>query len=107
MEIEAYDLNGEIITGTTQLSINRDILLKVPREAMIPTEVQITASVRCVRGNLAGNVLTTTYCATIITKIVAEVELLVQSYGYPALPNCQEFSEEICTGVFTMPIYPR
>jgi hypothetical protein len=107
IEIDGYDASDDLVTGLTTITIERDILLKVPTEAMIPSTVQITTQIKCIRGSFNGDVLTTTYCATIITKILAEVELLVQSYGYPALPNCQEYTEEICSGVFTLPIYPR
>jgi hypothetical protein len=107
IEIDGYDVNDDWITGTTMISIDRDILLKVPTEALIPSTVQVTAQIKCVKGIFNGNMLTTTYCATLITKILAEVELLVQSFGYPALPNCQEYTEEICSGLFTLPIYPK
>ncbi|MDR3186329.1 MAG: hypothetical protein LBU04_05935 [Christensenellaceae bacterium] len=107
VQITALDASGIQVYGTTSVVINRDIMLKIPKEAIVPTEVQITTALRCVQGVLTGNTLNMVYCATIITKIVAEVELLVQSAGYPALPNCQEYTDNACSGVFTMPIYPR
>lgn len=42
-----------------------------------------------------------------ILKIVMEVELLVPSYGYCAIPPCQNYSQEVCAGFFELPIYPQ
>lgn len=105
--VTALDANGNAVNGSASVSYNQDILMKVPREAVIPTEVECTANIVGVNGSLSGNILTISLCVTLITKIVADVELLVQSYGYPSLCACQEFTEDICSGVFSMPIYPR
>ena len=42
------------------------------------------------------------YC----TRVVAEVELLVPSYGFCRIPPCEEFASEVCDGFFSLPIFP-
>jgi hypothetical protein len=40
-------------------------------------------------------------------KVVATVDVLVPSYGYTPIPPCTPFtSDEICPGVFDLPLYP-
>ena len=107
LQVVGIDTSGNTVLGTASVTLERDLLLRVPREAVVPTEVQVTANIVGVNGSLSGNLLTISLCITLITKIVADVELLIQTYGYPALPNCQEYTEDLCSGVFNQPIYPR
>ena len=46
-------------------------------------------------------------CLTVILKVSMQVELLVPSYGYCAIPPAQEYSQEVCTGFFELPLYPQ
>lgn len=46
-------------------------------------------------------------CVTCILKVSMQVELLVPSYGYCAIPPAQEYSHEVCTGFFELPLYPQ
>ena len=39
-------------------------------------------------------------------KIVMTVELLVPSYGYAQMPSCQEYTQEVCSGFFELPLFP-
>lgn len=107
LQVIALDAQGGTVIGTTSLTVNRDIILKVPKESLVPIEVECIANVVGVDGRLSNNTLTMTCCVTLISKIVAEVELLIHTCGYPALPACQEFTEDVCEGVFNLPIYPR
>ena len=42
-----------------------------------------------------------------IIKIVAEVELLMPSYGFCSIPANEEFSESVCDEFFSLPIFPQ
>lgn len=53
------------------------------------------------------NQFTVDACVTIILKVVMEVELLVPSYGYSAIPPCQEYTQEVCAGFFELPVFPQ
>jgi len=57
--------------------------------------------------NAANNTFTVSVCVTVILKIAMVVELLVPSYGYCVIPPAQEFSKEVCTGFFELPLYPK
>ena len=57
--------------------------------------------------NAANNTFTVSMCTTVILKIAMQVELLVPSYGYCAIPPAQEYSREVCTGFFELPLYPQ
>ena len=54
--------------------------------------------------NLTFNV---SCCVTAIMKVVMTVELLVPSYGYATIPPCQEYTQDVCSGFFDLPIYPQ
>ena len=49
---------------------------------------------------------TVSCCVTVIIKILMEVELLVPSYGYATIPPCQEYTQEVCSGFFELPLFP-
>ena len=53
------------------------------------------------------NQFTVDACVTIILKVVMEVELLIPSYGYSAIPPCQEYTQEVCAGFFELPVFPQ
>ena len=50
---------------------------------------------------------TVSCCVTVILKMVMEVELLVPSYGYANIPPCQEYTQEVCSGFFEVPLFPN
>lgn len=98
---------GTQITGTSSMTFEQDLVLKVPRDGVIPPRVVATVAVVGLQNSLIGCILTTTSCVTIITKVVADVLLVVPSFGYPVIPPCQEYSQDICSGVFNTPVFPR
>ena len=57
--------------------------------------------------NESDNSFTVSACVTCILKVAMQVELLVPSYGYCAIPPAQEYSQEICSGFFELPLYPQ
>lgn len=105
--VTALDATGATIVGTANLALSQDILLRVPQGAVIPAEIQVTAKIISTSGTLVGTTLTLDYCVTLITRVVADVDILVQSLGYPNLPLSQPYTEDMCEGLFRQPIYPR
>ena len=57
--------------------------------------------------NAQNNTFTVNACVTVILKIAIDVELLVPSYGYCAIPPAQDYSKEVCAGFFELPLYPQ
>ena len=82
-------------------------MLRVPAEGVITPTIKAIVAVTGVQSTLAGSEVTTTACVTIITKVVADVILVIPSYGYPNLPPCQEFTQDVCSGAFSAPVFPR
>lgn len=106
--VVATDAAGNTLTGTSSMVFNKDIVMRVPQVGVIQPQVEATAVVVGLNNTIStGNVLTTEACVTIITKVVADVILVVPSYGYAVLPPCQEYTEDVCSGVFGTSIFPR
>ena len=98
---------GKNIVGTTSFTLQQDILLKVPAStALVPVHVEVTANVVGLNNSLSDSVLTTTLCVTIVTKVLARVILSIPTFGYPCIPPCQEFAEDLCEEIFNRPLYP-
>lgn len=101
------DANGVLGTGTSSVTYPINTVLFYPQPSLAPTRVEVTAQFRSQIGTqTAENQFTVTGCLQIIIKVVAEVLLLVPSYGYPIIPPCQANEINICPGVFDTPIFP-
>ncbi|MBO4540307.1 MAG: hypothetical protein J5781_08495 [Clostridia bacterium] len=105
--VEATDQSGTTVTGTSSISFEQDLVMRVPQEGLISPEVERTGILNGLQNTLSGNVVTTNACVTIITKVVADVLLVVPSYGYLALCPAQEYTQEACGTAFSAPIFPR
>ena len=104
---ESGGTTEQVATGT--VSVNEDVLLFVPAPSIMPFKVVAEASAVAAEGTFAGDstTLTMNACASVILKIAIDVELLVPSYGYCAIPPAQDYSTEVCAGYFELPLYPQ
>lgn len=85
-----------------------DVIMNLPTASIIPFEIVAVASCICPNGKVSSSSeITVTACETIILKVVAESELIIPSYGYYEIPPCQDYSEEVCSGFFELPLYPN
>lgn len=101
------DANGVEGKGTGYVTINQDVILFVPEPSIIPYTVEAVVSLVSPEGVYTGpNEFSITACVTVILKMVMEVELLVPSYGYATIPPCNEYSQEVCSGFFELPLFP-
>ncbi|MBR2384291.1 MAG: hypothetical protein IKA99_01640 [Clostridia bacterium] len=110
VEVLYTDANGVAGTATSTVSFNQDIIMYVPEPSIIPFDVIAVASVVVPDGvYVDGDVpsFNVSCCVTLIMKVVMTVELLVPSYGYPIIPQCQEYAQAACAGFFDLPIYPN
>lgn len=99
--ILATNSAGAQITGTATMTITQDIMLRVPGDAVIAPEIKAIVSIEGALSQITSpTTVVTEACVTIITKVVADVILVIPSYGYPKLRSCQEFTEDVCPGVF-------
>ena len=93
--------------GKGVVSVDRDVLLSIPDEAIVPYNLEAMASAICVSGCFVGNnQFKMTICVTIVLKVLADVEILVPSYGYCAIPPAEEFADSVCTEFFSLPLFP-
>ena len=102
------DANNVEGVATATISITKDVILNIPSASIMPYNVEAVVSLVSTQGTYTGvNQFTIDACVSIIMKIVMEVELLVPSYGYAAIPPCQEYTQEVCAGFFELPMYPE
>lgn len=94
--------------GRGTVSVVKDVLLAIPDESIVPFTLESLVSAICVSGTYIGNCqFEITICVTIVLKILAEVELMVPSYGYCEIPPCEEFAENVCDEFFSLPLFPQ
>lgn len=102
------DANGVEGVATSSITITKDVILNIPSASIMPYSVEALVSLVSTQGAYTGDgVFTIDACVSIILKIVIEVELLIPSYGYCALPPCQDYTQEVCAGFFELPMYPQ
>ncbi len=83
--------------GKGVVSVDRDVLLSIPDESIVPYTLEAMASAICVSGCFVGNnQFKMTVCVTIILKVLADVEILVPSYGFCTIPPAEEFADSVC-----------
>ena len=109
VEIIYTDANGVEGVATATIAVAEDVLLFVPAPSIMPFKVVAEASAVAAEGTFNGEAGTFTVnsCTTVILKIAIDVELLIPSYGYCAIPPAQDYSKEVCQGFFELPLYPQ
>ena len=103
------DANGVTGTATAVVTISQDVIMYVPQPSIVPVNVIAFANVSSTIGTSAGEdgVFNVTLCVTLILKVVADVDVIIPSYGYTAIPPCTPFTgDEVCPGMFEMPLFP-
>ncbi len=108
VSIAYTDANGVEGVATSSITITKDVILNIPSASIMPYSVEALVSLVSTQGSYtAEGVFTIDACVSLILKIVVEVELLIPSYGYCALPPCQDYTQEVCAGFFELPMYPQ
>ncbi|MFA6860312.1 MAG: hypothetical protein WCR30_02890 [Clostridia bacterium] len=102
------DANGVAGTASSTVTVPFSTTLFFPQTSITPVVVESFASFTSPIGTYIGNnVFQVDLCKTILIKVVGEVELLIPSYGYCPIPECQCTSEDICEGFFNQPLFPN
>ena len=109
VEIVYVDANGVEGKATGTVNLSEDLILYVPPASIMPFTVTSVASCVSPEGSFdaASGGFVISACVTCIVKVAMQVELLVPSYGYCAIPPAQEYSQEVCQGFFELPLYPQ
>ena len=101
------DNNGVTGTGATTVTVPVDVILFVPQPSVVPYRIEAFGAVSVPKGTyVGGSTFSITACITIIIKVLVRAEILVPSYGYCNAPICQEYSQDVCSGILELPIYP-
>ena len=90
------------------VTVNKDVILCIPEESIVPFTMESLVSAICVSGRFCGNnTFELTVCVTVILKVLAEVEMLIPSFGFCSVPPCEEFAENVCDEFFSLPLFPQ
>ena len=115
VEVTYIDSNNVEGTGMGTVTLPVDVVMYLPEPSIIPYRIEASVSAVSPEGNFAQSQVIdeVTYynfaincCVTAIIKVTMDVELIVPSYGYAVIPPCQEYTEEVCSGYFELPLYP-
>ena len=103
------DANGTPGTATGTITINHDVVMYVPQPSLTPIDVVAfgSAVIATATYNAETGGFTISACVTVILKVVAVVDVLVPSYGYCPIPPCTPYTgDDVCPGVFDLPLFP-
>lgn len=101
------DANGVQGTGTSTVTVTKNVIMFMPQPSATAIQIKANAIVTSQIGTFTSpNVFTITACIQVILKVVADVDILVPSYGYPQIPACQESPAAQCPGLGELPLYP-
>lgn len=93
--------------GKGVVSVDKDVLLSIPDESIVPYTLEAMVSAICVSGcYLGNNQFKMTICLTTILKVLANVEIMIPSYGFCTIPPAEEFAESVCDEFFSLPLFP-
>ena len=94
--------------GQAVVKVDRDVLLCIPDDSIIPFTLESLVSAICVSGSYIGNcTFEITICVTIVLKVLAEVDIMVPTYGFCEIPPAEEFAESVCDEFFSLPLFPQ
>lgn len=94
--------------GRGVVTVDKDVLLSIPDESIVPYTIEAMVSAICVSGTYVGNnVFELEVCVTVVLKVLAKVEILVPSYGFCDVPPCEEFADSVCDEFFSLPLFPQ
>lgn len=115
VEVSYIDSNNEEGSGTGTVTVPVDVVMYLPEPSIIPYRIEASVSAISPEGLFSQTqvidgvtyyIFTINCCVTAILKVTMDVELIVPSYGYAVIPPCQEYTEEVCSGYFELPLYP-
>lgn len=107
VNINYIDANGVAGVGSGIIEINNDVILYIPQPSIVPYEIEAFGSAMCADGDFVGdNTFRIDACITLVLKVVVEADILVPTYGYAQIPPCQQFTQDVCTGFFDLPLFP-
>ena len=115
VEVVYIDSNNEEGSGMGTVTVPVDVVMFLPEPSIIPYKIEATVSAVSPEGQYSQTqeidgvtyyIFVINCCVTAILKVTMDVELIVPSYGYAVIPPCQNYTEEVCSGYFELPLFP-
>ncbi|MGN1040415.1 MAG: hypothetical protein ACI4QL_03200 [Candidatus Fimimonas sp.] len=115
VEVTYIDANNVEGRGEGTITVPVNVVMYLPEPSIIPYKIEASVSAVSPDGDFAQTqviddvtyyIFVINCCVTAILKVTMDVELIIPSYGYAVIPPCQEYTEEICSGYFELPLYP-
>ena len=111
MNMDFIDQNGAAMRTTTTFTYPEDIVLYVPNgtnTASFPYEITAEGVTYTTEG--VGDRSTTTIerlCVRIITRVTAQTDMLIPSYGFAPVNPAVSYTNETCRDFFAQPLFPN
>lgn len=101
------DANSDPYTARSELKLHRTFVLNTPDSAVVPYRYSVLAALRSEIGSFTSNdTASITLCYTFVIKVVADVDVMVPSYGYAVYPDCGACDGDICRQLLGVPLFP-
>lgn len=108
IDILFTDQNCQEWMGQSTITVCKDVLLCIPEESIIPFTLESLVSAICVSGTYIGScTFEINICVSVVLKVLAEVDIMVPTYGFCEIPPCEEFAESVCDEFFSLPLFPQ
>ncbi|MBO5772819.1 MAG: hypothetical protein J6R37_03360 [Clostridia bacterium] len=116
LEFTYLDANNVEGTGQGTLVLPIDVVMYLPEPSVIPYQIEATVSAISPEGAYTGTeviddityyIFTINVCLTVILKVTMDVALVVSTFGYAQIPPSQDYTQEVCSGYFELPLYPQ
>ncbi|MBQ8882760.1 MAG: hypothetical protein IJY70_05180 [Clostridia bacterium] len=103
------DANGVVGTANGVVSVNRDIVMCLPNDSVVPYTIESTLAVSGRVGAFSADntAVSVTACVIQVIRVATIVEILVPTYGYCEYPTCEEYGEDACRTAFNRPLFPQ
>ncbi len=115
VEVTYIDNNNEEGSGMGTVTVPVDVVMFLPEPSIIPYMIEASVSAVSPEGQYSQTqvidgvtyyIFVINCCVTAILKVTMDVELIIPTYGYAIIPPCQEYTEEVCSGYFELPLFP-
>lgn len=108
IDVMFTDQNCQEWIGQAVVQVDKDVILCIPEESIVPFTLESLVSAICVSGEWIGGCgFEITICMTIVLKVLAEVEVMIPAYGFCQVPPAEEFAENVCDEFFSLPLFPQ
>lgn len=107
IKVNFVDANGVEGFGFSSIRVPFDVIMHVPQDGLVSTEVLANANLVSNIGEwVSGYTFNLTICLNLILRVGCQAQMLVPSYGYCLLPRAVSYNDNVCAGFFQLPLYP-